>query len=72
MINYEYTKHVLEVGCLEGRRPTKHWSAAALYDAAAAEEIKLPIKISNNFFLKKSTRPSFYFSFQNLSQLYHF
>ena len=30
----------LEVGCLEGRRPTKHWSAAALYDAAAAEEIK--------------------------------
>ena len=41
MINYEYTKHVLEVGCLEGRRPTKHWSAAALYDAAAAaEEIK--------------------------------
>ena len=31
----------LEVGCLEGRRPTKQWSAAALYDAAAAaEEIK--------------------------------
>lgn len=51
MINHGCTITLLKMGSLEARRPTmwaarapwmstKHWSAAALYDAAAAKEIE--------------------------------